>query len=230
MAPRCFGVVEHPGGGAWLWLDEVMDQCGPRWPLTCYAHAAHSLGRFNGAYLTDRVLPAAPWLSMNWVGTQVAQTAPALAQLPSVLDHPLVRRAYAAEIAARVERLWSQRAVLLAALDRLPQTFCHLDAFRRNLFVRSDARCQYETVAIDWAFAGTGALGEDLVSFVLSPVIFFEIEPAQLPALEELALTQYTHGLRAAGWAADAGIVRLGYTSAAALRFGLGFLSVILSV
>ena len=230
VAPRCFGVVEHSGGGAWLWLEEIMDHCGPRWPFTCYAHGAHSLGRFNGAYLTDHVLPAAPWLSMNWVGTQVAQTGRAMAQLPGVLDHPLVRRAYAAEIASRVERLWAQRAVLLAALNRFPQTFCHLDAFRRNLFVRSDARGQHETVAIDWAFAGTGALGEDLVSFVLSPVIFFEIEPAHLPALEELALTHYTDGLHAAGWAADVGMVRLGYTSAAALRFGLGFLSVILGV
>ena len=69
-----------------------------------------------------------------------------------------------------------------------------------------------------------------MVSFVLSPVIFFEIEPAHLPALEELALTHYTDGLHAAGWAADVGMVRLGYTSAAALRFGLGFLSVILGV
>jgi hypothetical protein len=167
---------------------------------------------------------------MGWLEAQVVQTTAALAQLSHALEHPLVRRAYPGKTSDRVERLWAQHNVLLAALQRLPQVFCHLDAFRRNLFVRRDGQGQHQTVAIDWAFAGIGALAEELVSFVLSPVIFFEIEPAQLPVLEELAITHYTHGLRAVGWAGDARLVRLGYTSAAALRFGLGFLPVILSV
>ena len=230
VAPRCFGVVEQPNRSVWLWLEEVIDDCGPHWPLTCYTPAAHSLGRFNGAYLVGRPLPVAPWLSMGWLEAQVVQTASVLAQLSSVLEHPLVRRAYTGRTPDRVEQLWAQRDVLLAALKHLPQTFCHLDAFRRNLFVRSDGQGHQQTVAVDWAFAGIGALAEDLVSFVLSPVIFFEIEPAQLSALEELALSHYADGLRAAGWAGDARLIRLGYTSAAALRFGLGFLPIILSV
>ena len=55
-APRCFGVVEHPAGEAWLWLEEVMDHCGPRWPFTCYAHAAHSLGMISGAFARSQDL------------------------------------------------------------------------------------------------------------------------------------------------------------------------------
>jgi hypothetical protein len=41
-APACYGVVEQPGQGAWLWLEDVADACGPRWPLEQYGVAAHS--------------------------------------------------------------------------------------------------------------------------------------------------------------------------------------------
>ncbi len=30
-------------------------------------------------------------------------------------------------------RLWDERAAFLGALDRLPRTFCHMDAFRHSL-------------------------------------------------------------------------------------------------
>ncbi len=70
VAPRCFGVVEHSGGGAWLWLEEVMDHCGPRWPFTCYAHAAHSLGMISGAFARSQDLRCMRWRDTNSVSLQ----------------------------------------------------------------------------------------------------------------------------------------------------------------
>ncbi len=35
-APRCFAVVEQPGQGYWLWLEEVTDCVGGVWPLAHY--------------------------------------------------------------------------------------------------------------------------------------------------------------------------------------------------
>ena len=61
-APRCLAVTRRPGDALWLWLDEARDRYGPRWPLDQYASAARCLGRFNGAYLAGRRLPAYPWL------------------------------------------------------------------------------------------------------------------------------------------------------------------------
>src|SRR5207237_402832 len=61
-APRCFAVEERTDESCWLWLEEVGDRHGSRWPLSQYARAARALGRFNGAYLAGRALPAYPWL------------------------------------------------------------------------------------------------------------------------------------------------------------------------
>ena len=62
VAPRCYDVVEHADRGLWLWLEAIDDEYGGTWPLSRYGLAARHLGQFNGAYLTGRPLPAAPWL------------------------------------------------------------------------------------------------------------------------------------------------------------------------
>jgi hypothetical protein len=114
--------------------------------------------------------------------------------------------------------LWEERNLYLDALDRLPQTLCHLDLFRRNLFVRRTADGGEQTVVIDWAFAGRGAIGEELAPLVLASVAFHEVALAQAQVLEDIVLDGYLLGLQQAGWRGDPRQVRLGYT-AASLRF-----------
>ena len=104
----------------------------------------------------------------------------------------------------------------------MPQILCHRDAHRGNLFARRDLDGREQTVAIDWSDVGIGALGEELGGFVLSPAIFYKLEVADLPHLDRIAFAGYLTGLREAGWAGSAQLVRLGYTTAAFLRYGLG--------
>jgi len=109
--------------------------------------------------------------------------------------------------------------MFLNALDQLPQTLCHLDAFRRNLFARRTADSREQTVAIDWGFMGQAALGEELVPLVLASVIFFAVDPSELRELDQIAFGNYLEGLHDVGWHGDPRIVRLGYVAAAALRY-----------
>jgi hypothetical protein len=106
--------------------------------------------------------------------------------------------------------------VFLDLIDRLPRVFCHRDAFRNNLIARRTPEGSVQTVAIDWALAGPGHLGEDLFKFVnvtlaITPVPF---GPAEL---EAAAFEGYRTGLRDAGWTGDARLVRLGYCATAAV-------------
>jgi hypothetical protein len=134
------------------------------------------------------------------------------------LDQPLVRLWLPGEAGDRLFRLWKERSLYLDALERLPQTLCHLDLYRRNLFARQAAHGADQTVAVDWAFVGWGAIGEELVPLVLASIAFFEIDLDQAQALEEIVFEGYLEGLRDAGWRGDPWQVRLGYT-AASLRF-----------
>ena len=218
-APRCFGVIEHPDRTCWIWLEDVTDEIGSQWPLEYYGVAARHLGQFNGAYLVDRPLPSWPWLCSGWLRHNIETSAPALPLLRDSLDHPLVRRAWPGDASDRYFRLWEERGVYLDALDRLPQTLCHLDIFRRNLFARRTAGGDHQTVAIDWAFAGRGALGEELVALILGSVLLYEVGLDKAQALEEIVFEGYLEGLRDVGWRGDPRQVRLGYAAAASLRY-----------
>ena len=227
QAPRCLGVTEQPGGICWLWLEDVRDAAGTSWSLAEYGMAARHLGRFNGAYAVGHPIPEAPWLSQNWLrGWIEAYYRGCLETLDVVRDesfweHPVLQPNFPRSITADTLRLWEHHDRLFAALDRLPRTFCHMDAYRPNLFLRRNGREEYETVAIDWVFAGPGALGEEVAQLFAGSLFWFEYDAAHARALDEAVFTNYLGGLREAGWDGDAELVRLGYTAACALRWGV---------
>ncbi len=222
-APRCLRVEDHGTGCSWMWLEDIADAPKGQWTFPDYSWVARQLGRFNGAYLTgERPIPSHPWLSRGWLRGWTEKSAPLIARFPGILEHPAVRRFLLDGGTDAYLRLWSERARFLDALDRLPRTFCHYDAFPRNIFIQRGAGGSDQPLAIDWAFAGTGAVGEELVPLVIASTTFCEVEPSSLINLEQAALEAYAEGLRDAGWRGDPRLVRLGYAIGASLRFGPG--------
>lgn len=121
-------------------------------------------------------------------------------------------------------RLWVERERFLRAIERLPQTFCHLDVFRRNMFARRGADGQNQTVLIDWSFAGIAAIGEELACLIVASVELFEVEVARAVELDRIVFDGYLAGLRDAGWQGDPRQVRFGFVASAVLRYGVGTL------
>ncbi len=138
-APRCFEIGEH-GGLVWLWLEDVADQVGPRWPLARFALAARHLGRLNGTYLSARPLPDYPWLQRTLLRWRVERNVAFWTAFDAGRDAPWLRRCWPGDLGARGRRLWQRREALLDLLDRLPQPLVHGDADRRNLFARLGRR------------------------------------------------------------------------------------------
>jgi hypothetical protein len=179
------------------------------------------LGRFNGAYLEGLPLPSHPWLAGGWLRSWLALPAAGMMariEQSGAWDHPLVRRVFPRSTAGRVRRLWEERETLLTALERLPQVLCHRDAFRANLFIRSQGDHTDGVVAVDWAFAGRGPVGEEI-----APLIAMQPAGSQerfTPwELEEPVFDAYLQGLEDAGWRGDPLLVRFGYAASAALRY-----------
>jgi hypothetical protein len=221
-APICFGHLRRPDGTVWVWLEDVRDDAGGAWPLVRFASHARQLGRFNGAWAAGRPLPELACQSRGWIRERVATAAPFIEQLSQLADRPLVRQVYPPAVAAAWQRMWDHRERWCAALDRLPQTFCHMDAFPRNAFTRPDPNGRDQTVLIDWAFAGIAALGEELTSPIVASVMFMEVPIDDARQLEAVSIEAYFDGLRDAGWRGDPDGVRQGYAVAAALRYGVG--------
>jgi hypothetical protein len=215
-APRCFGVLDHPDGTCWMWIEDIRDMFDSQWPLEHYGLVARHLGQFNGAYLVDRPLPGGTWPSSGWLRHYVEQSAPAMEPLRNAVTSPWGRRWLPEEDSDQFFRLWSERELYLDALDRLPQTICHFDIFRRNLFARKTADGDDQTVVIDWAFVGGGPIGADLNPLVQMSTFIAGAGLDEVREIEEIAFEGYLKGLREAGWRGDPQGVRLGYTAAGA--------------
>jgi len=219
-APLCYGTEERAAEDAWLWLEDLTDAYGIPWPLERYALAARHAGQFNGAYLAGRPIPDVPWLSLRAGLSYRDVLGPNLERVQALGDHPLVRREWPdATLLARSMRLWQEREAFYAALARLPQTLCHMDFFRLNVFAVRSPHGDDETVAVDWASLGTAAVGEELAPLVyMSPVLAGE-HADRSRELGETCFEGYLAGLRDAGWPGDARLARLGYT-AGVISFG----------
>ncbi len=216
-APRCFGVLEQ-AHESWLWLEDLTEP-EPQWSLDHYYAAARFLGRFNGAYLSGRPVPSDSWWSNGWLRSYVESVTPTLGRLPTLMKHSLVQRLFPDRAADHVCQLWARRNSLFDYLDRVPKTFCHLDANRRNLFLRFDAIGRQELRLVDWAFAGIAPSGQELNALVVGSVLLYAMEPSDLPQLERAALAGYTEGLAEAGWKDDQRHIRASFAASAVLRY-----------
>lgn len=210
VAPRFYGWSERPGNRSWLWLEDVADS-RTNWSPARYELAALHLGRFNGAYLAQRDLPAYRWLSRRAARQVIEGTLPVLPSIedrvPGIRDHPVIR-------------FMRTAAPVLDALEGLPQTFCHLDAGYPNLMSRPGPTGGEETIAIDWALAGISPVGADLSQLVVD-----EQSTTGFGVLdnESALFHSYCAGLRDAGWDGDPDLVRFGYLAFLVCRLS-GFL------
>ena len=92
VAPRCLGLTDRPDGSAWLWLEEIVDECPGPWSIDRFVLAAHHLGRFNGAFLAAGPLPEHTWFSRNWLRRYIAAEGVAAATIEVPADAPALLR------------------------------------------------------------------------------------------------------------------------------------------
>jgi hypothetical protein len=136
-------------------------------------------------------------------------------------ETPVARRLFLGDAWERTLRLWAVRQPLLAAFERLPICFCHHDAYRRNLLLRTASDGQTETVAIDWAIVGFGRVGEEAGMTTAVSLGFLEAPGHQAGELDQAVFAGYIDGLREAGWHGDRRLARLGYAVNAATVEGI---------
>jgi len=216
-APRLYATVET-ANEIHLWLEEVIES-QPVWPLSRYERAARDLGRFNGAFLTGRPIPARLQLRRGWLAQWVSNAAERsiLALDDAALrGHELVRMAVSPATLDRVRAIIEVRTRLLAALDTLPASVSHLDAWRANLLSR-DREGTTETVAIDWSLVGAAPAGQEIAVFVTGARVWLGVTGDDAAALGDVSFRAYLAGLRDAGWSGREADVRLAYAASAAL-------------
>lgn len=220
-APRYFGDLQRPDGSIWIWLEDVTGVPAAPWSLERYGVIARQLGQFNGAYLNGHPVPDAPYLSRSWLRQWVEMAGPTMDMLADHVGDPMVHDIFPPHVIEALLGLWADRHATYAFLARSPQTFCHLDVFRKNIFYHPSPNGSGRTVLVDWSFTGIAALGEETAPLVAASVAFMEVPIADIRQLEELVLDAYLDGLLDAGWTADPEVIRDVYVASVGLRYGV---------
>ena len=215
-APRCFDVRENPDGSVWICMEEVKDGQAHPWSLELYTHIARQLGEFNGAYLAGRALPNESWITHDWLRKYLQEAAPMIEFIYQNPAHPVVQKMLPGISLPLTLAVWEEHPHMLKILDGMPQTFCHQDAFERNLFYRAG-----ELVAIDWSFAGIAPVGTELTALI-GAVGLTNFHSSQIRQLDQACFEGYLEGLRQAGWTPDPRQVRLCYCLNVILRYVIG--------
>jgi hypothetical protein len=222
-APVCFDIDEFPDDEYWIWMEDIGDDQTDTWSIDRYCLAARHLGQFNGTYLVAKSVPGATWLSTGRVREWIGFSDPIIAELQARRSTESLRPWINDKAIERILRLWTDRHSFLRALDSLPKTFCHHDAFRRNLIGRTRDSGVAQTVAFDWAVAGTGAIGEEISNLIFTSLAWLDVDFAEAGDLQEGVISGYIDGLRDAGWKGDANLVRFGCLGSAALQVGIAW-------
>ncbi|MCA9964626.1 MAG: phosphotransferase [Anaerolineales bacterium] len=210
-SPTVYATAEFPEA-CWVWLADIAEE-KPHWTFDDYHLVARRLGQFNGAYLTGWPIPTAPWLNVHFHNRLLEPLPETFARLDEGLKRPLIQRALPLSEKEAILAIWQEAPRYAEVLTKLPQTLCHNDAFRRNMF-HSDN----ETILIDWALAGRGAVGEELVALVAISLYLDSALWADLAQFDQAVFDGYVAGLRDAGWPGEARLARLGYLCAMVLR------------
>jgi len=196
-AARC-AWIDDRGDEVELWLEDVAGTPATEWPVGRFGPAARALGRWQGVYLAGASLPRERWLSRDWLRAYVERRAGDFA-VPAPVG---------------AQSVWEERDAFLSWVERAPQTLCHLDVWSRNLFDHGGA-----TVAIDWAFVGVGAAGEDASNLVLDAVWDGFLPGPAVGELCTLVYGEYVAGLADAGARFDERAVRLAFAASAAVKY-----------
>jgi hypothetical protein len=178
------------------------------------ADGADGADGVDGADGTHGVAPGwdRPWLSRRFLRDYIsAQTVgQELLDDDTAWRHPLVRDHFPAGVREAMVRLRQDREWFLGIVESLPRVLSHLDQWPANVVSHGP-----DSVLIDWAFAGDGALGEDLGTYIPDTVWDLFLPAARLPELAAAAYEAHVHGLRESGWRGDERLVRLGMCASA---------------
>ncbi len=214
-AATAYATAELDDGTLVLRLEDLAG-ADVAWSAETFMGAARHLGRFAGRWL-GRV-PEHAWLFREWIHRHSQPQA--LAEGTRIVLEHLGDAGLGRPAVEDGARLLADQPRFRAALERLPQTLCHHDAVKANLFTRLRDGVP-ETVAIDWEMVGPGTVGADLASLLFSSVRRGDMASSWLPDLTPRALTAYGAGLADMGAPIDPETIRLGFSAAIALRWSL---------
>lgn len=201
--------VQESPDGATLWLDWVDGRTQSDLTMADYRDLAVGLGRWQANAGTPSWASKGFLRAYEGANLRAADDRGALALLTDdeAWRRPLVADNWPPGLRGRWAALVAGRGRMHAILAALPRALCHLDVWASNVIVTD------RPVLVDWAFAGDGAVGEDVGNAIPDACFDLFFPADRVRELDATMTAAYLDGLSSAGWRGDRRTVRLGITA-----------------
>ncbi len=212
--PHLLG-LDSDGRRVSLLIEYVEGIGGSHLGLDDYMRIARRLGESQGSSETSqRARGAKSWWSHRWIH-QYASSRPVESELycrGEAWEHPVVVEGFGAErhrIRDGYCRMMDELPLWADLLDSLPQTICHHDLWANNVIcplpTDADARTvdngeDPDDVLIDWGCVGSGAVGEDIGTFVPDGLLNQLQSPDSFRDFDRAVWGGFSAGLEASEW------------------------------
>jgi hypothetical protein len=215
-APRLDTAVTRDNGEIELWLEDVDGRSGFELSVERLGRFGYELGAGQARWVGRVPSPVElPWLSRRWLAQYLSSGPGANVDVTDADWDDPVAAVWPAPVRAALRRLWESRMRVLAVVEALPHTLCHLDVWPANLIEDASGA----SVLLDWAFVGEGSIGEDPANLIVDSVTDGLLDVALLPGIAEAVADGYLRGLEDGGWHASSDKVRAGIAACAVAKY-----------
>lgn len=174
-----------------LVLEDLSGRSGHALSWQDFALIAKNWGRAQGRLAHSDYLNE-PWTSQQFLRayTQSKPVNSALLEDNAVWNLPVISESWTKELREGLQFLYRHADALYDIMETAPQIPCHLDFWPNNVFI-----VDQEVVLVDWAFFGSGALGEDVGNFIPDAIFDGFVAGEDMARLETIMLEAYLAGL-----------------------------------
>jgi len=216
--PRCFAIQSISDDEIALWLEYVPHRT-TLWSDELFYRAARRVGHFNGHWYGANDRLCEPW--MNEQCGFLESWFPLIDEWLDTIEpqwesYREMGVSFADDFLPQLRCGWNRSKAYVQIYKSAPKTLCHFDAHQDNLLWNEER--DEDLVAIDWAYVGPGALGQDVVLLIFHRTLPGKgLAPARLREFSEDVYGHYVAGLHEIRWGGPDDEIRVGYLAYATI-------------
>jgi hypothetical protein len=214
---KCFGTQERSDAERWIWTEDLAGGVQPPWTLDQYLYVARDVGVFHGRSLLE--MPAGDWDYLGIYGAVMRGPffLAALDNLENTASHELSGQIFGTTSVDAIKSVFAEFNEVGRALRNITTVFAHNDCHADNLYPIETDGVLIESVAIDWATAGLGPIGEDVGNLSGVGALWFSIDVDDFEGYEKAIFDRYIEGAESVAGSINIDHARTGYLA------GLGY-------
>ena len=175
----CYAATERNSSERWIWMEDLKNAVQPPWSSSTFLDVARDLGKFNGQ--SSLAPPTEEWETTGLAAAMESLgISQRIANFETAASDAFISRMFGKSGAGAIQNVLSKYSQVVDGLAGISQIVAHGDFHAGNMFPIVSNGVHEQTVAIDWAYSGMAALGEDAGNLIATAFRRYAFNMAKL--------------------------------------------------